>query len=145
MEPETSQGESSPESSPERSHAPQPQSSQGEAAGTVTARDPVPQDKQLLLTTVWPLLIKKKPPSRHQTARPSGATHRGKPLRQASAASVHGRPETSKTGETEDPRSLQSQHRLRHRPAAPPPRLASQTAPAEPLPPPSKMAPRRRV
>ena len=51
-----------------------------------------------LVTTVWPLLIKKKPPSRHQTARPSGVTHRGKPLRQASAASVHGRLETSKKG-----------------------------------------------
>lgn len=94
MEPETSQGKSSPE----RSHALQPQSSQREAAGTRTARDPVPQDNSSLVTTVWPLLIKKKPPSRHQTTSRSGVTHRGKHLRQASAANVHDRPETRKKG-----------------------------------------------
>lgn len=83
MEPETSRGESSPE----RSRAPQPQSSQGEAAGTVTARDPVAQDQQLLTdNTVAPADQKEAPlPS------PDRTPVRGDASRQASAASARGK------------------------------------------------------
>lgn len=112
----------------------------------MTARDPVPQDKQLLSDNSVAPADQKEAPLRS----PDGTPVRCDASRQASAASVRGkcpRPtrDQQKRGETEDPHSLQSQHRLQHRPAAPPPRLASQTAPAKPLPPPSKMAPRRRV